>query len=51
MIPFLFVATSAARIGLLSLSKGLANEFVGAGIRVNAILIGMVESGQWQRRY
>lgn len=45
------IATSAARAGLLNLSKGLSKEFVGSGIRVNSILIGMVESGQWQRRY
>ncbi len=45
------MATSAARAGLLNLSKGLSKEFVAAGIRVNSILIGMVESGQWQRRY
>ena len=45
------IATSAARAGLLNLSKGLSKEFVAAGIRVNSILIGMVESGQWQRRY
>ena len=24
---------------------------MGKGIRVNSILLGMVESGQWQRRY
>lgn len=45
------IATSAARAGLLNLSKGLSKEFVDMGIRVNSILIGMVESGQWQRRY
>ncbi|MGO3130808.1 MAG: SDR family oxidoreductase [Alcaligenes sp.] len=45
------IATSAARAGLLNLSKGLSKEFVAAGIRVNSILIGMVQSGQWQRRY
>lgn len=45
------IATSAARAGLLNLSKSLAQEFAGDGIRVNSILIGMVESGQWHRRY
>ncbi|MCQ9617559.1 SDR family oxidoreductase [Paenalcaligenes niemegkensis] len=45
------IATSAARAGLLNLSKNLAHEFIKDGVRVNSILIGMVESGQWQRRY
>ena len=48
------IATSAARAGLLNLSKTLSQEFAQRGvngIRVNSILIGMVESGQWQRRY
>lgn len=48
------IATSAARAGLLNLSKTLAQEFAQRGvkgIRVNSILIGMVESGQWRRRY
>jgi hypothetical protein len=29
----------------------LSKELVGKGIRVNSILLGMVESGQWQRRF
>lgn len=45
------VATSAARAGLLNLSKTLSQEFAQEGIRVNSILIGMVESGQWRRRF
>lgn len=45
------IATSAARAGLLNLSKSLSQEFASEGIRVNSILIGMVESGQWRRRY
>lgn len=45
------IATSAARAGLLNLSKTLSQEFAAEGIRVNSILIGMVESGQWRRRY
>lgn len=45
------IATSAARAGLLNLSKSLSQEFAEDGIRVNSILIGMVESGQWRRRY
>ena len=45
------VATSAARAGVHNLVRSLATEFAPAGIRVNGILIGLVESGQWRRRF
>ena len=45
------VATSAARAGAQNLMHSMAIEFAPKGIRVNAILIGLVESGQWQRRF
>ncbi|CAE6718037.1 SDR family oxidoreductase [Paraburkholderia nemoris] len=45
------VATSSARAGVLSLIKSLAVELAPQHIRVNSILIGIVESGQWRRRY
>jgi NAD(P)-dependent dehydrogenase (short-subunit alcohol dehydrogenase family) len=45
------VATSAARAGLLSLVHSLAIEFAPKRIRVNSILLGLVESGQWRRRF
>ena len=45
------VATSAARAGAQNLIRSMATEFAPKGIRVNAILIGLVESGQWQRRF
>ncbi|GAB5094904.1 SDR family oxidoreductase [Caballeronia sp. LP006] len=45
------VATSSARAGVLSLVKSLATELAPERIRVNSILIGIVESGQWKRRY
>jgi len=45
------VATSAARAGLLSLVHSLAIEFAPKNIRVNSILLGLVESGQWRRRF
>lgn len=45
------VATSAARGGQLTLIKSMAVEFAPKGIRVNSILIGVIDSGQWQRRY
>jgi len=45
------VATSSARAGVLSLIKSLAVELAPEQIRVNSILIGIVESGQWRRRF
>jgi NAD(P)-dependent dehydrogenase (short-subunit alcohol dehydrogenase family) len=44
------VCTSAARAGVQNLIKSLASEFA-PHIRVNSILIGLIESGQWQRRF
>ena len=48
------VATSAARAGVHNLVRSLATEFAtgeAPRVRVNGILIGLVESGQWRRRY
>ncbi|MEO9040922.1 MAG: SDR family oxidoreductase [Rhodoferax sp.] len=45
------VATSAARAGLLNLVRSLATEYAPQGVRVNGILIGLIESGQWRRRF
>ena len=45
------VATSAARAGVMNLVRSMATEFAVDGIRVNGILIGLVESGQWRRRF
>jgi NAD(P)-dependent dehydrogenase (short-subunit alcohol dehydrogenase family) len=45
------VATSAARAGVRNLVRSLATEFAPFGVRVNGILIGLVESGQWRRRF
>ena len=45
------VATSAARAGVHNLVRSLATEFAPKGIRVNGILLGLVESGQWRRRF
>jgi NAD(P)-dependent dehydrogenase (short-subunit alcohol dehydrogenase family) len=44
------VATAAARASVQSLLKSLSVEFA-PRIRVNSILLGLVESGQWQRRF
>lgn len=45
------IATSSARAALLNLTHSLAHEFSQFHIRVNSILLGMVESAQWKRRY
>jgi len=44
------VCTSAARSGVQNLLKSLATEFAPA-IRVNSIVLGLVDSQQWQRRF
>lgn len=41
--------TAASRAAGLAMTKALANEVGPRGIRVNAVLIGLVESGQWVR--
>ncbi len=45
------VATSAARAGVKNLVRSMATEFAPLGVRVNGILIGLIESGQWRRRF
>lgn len=45
------VATSAARAGVRNLVRSMAVEFAPLGVRVNGILIGLVDSGQWRRRF
>lgn len=45
------VATSAARAGVVNLVRSLATEFAPQGVRVNGILVGLIESGQWRRRF
>lgn len=44
------VCTSSARAGIQNLLKSLAVEFA-PEVRVNSILLGLVDSGQWQRRF
>lgn len=43
--------TAAARAALLNLSHTLATDLAAEGIRVNSVLLGLVDTGQWQRRY
>ena len=45
------LATSAARAGALNLSRGLAEELAADGVRVNSVCLGLVDTGQWRRRY
>lgn len=45
------VCTAALRAGVQNLVKSMSVEFAPDGVRVNAILLGLVYSGQWQRRY
>ena len=42
--------TTASPAAGLALTKAMANEVGPRGVRVNAILIGLIESGQWVRR-
>jgi NAD(P)-dependent dehydrogenase (short-subunit alcohol dehydrogenase family) len=44
------VCTSAARAGVQNLLKSLSVELAPT-IRVNSIVLGLVDSGQWQRRF
>jgi NAD(P)-dependent dehydrogenase (short-subunit alcohol dehydrogenase family) len=45
------VATSAARSGVLNLTKSLSTEFAPDNILVNSINVGTIRSGQWKARY
>jgi NAD(P)-dependent dehydrogenase (short-subunit alcohol dehydrogenase family) len=42
--------TSASRAAGLAITKAASKDLGRHGIRVNAVLIGLVESGQWRRR-
>lgn len=42
--------TSASRAAGLALTKALSRELGPSGVRANAVLVGLVESGQWVRR-
>lgn len=41
--------SSASRATGLAITKALSKEFADRAIRVNAVLIGLIESGQWER--
>ena len=42
--------TTASRAAGLAMTKAASKDLGGHGIRVNAVLIGLVASGQWRRR-
>ena len=42
--------TTASRAAGLAVTKAASRDLGGHGIRVNAVLIGLVQSGQWRRR-
>jgi NAD(P)-dependent dehydrogenase (short-subunit alcohol dehydrogenase family) len=42
--------SSVSRAAGLALTKALSKELGPEGIRVNAVMVGMIESGQWARR-
>lgn len=44
------ITTSAARAGILNLSKSLSQELASDGIRVNSVCLGLIDTGQWTRR-
>ena len=44
------VATAAARAGAQSLLKSLARELA-PRIRVNSVMLGLIDSGQWERHF
>ncbi|MBC3192934.1 SDR family oxidoreductase [Pseudonocardia sp. C8] len=44
-------ATSAARAALLNLATTLSTELAPDGIRVNSVCLGLIDTGQWRRRY
>jgi NAD(P)-dependent dehydrogenase (short-subunit alcohol dehydrogenase family) len=36
---------------VVNLVRSLATEFAPRGVRVNGILVGLIDSGQWRRRF
>ncbi|WP_191563993.1 SDR family oxidoreductase [Janibacter melonis] len=43
--------TSAARAALLNLSRTLAEELAPEGVRLNSVNLGLIDTGQWRRRF
>ncbi len=49
--PARSVPTSVSRAGGLALTKALSKELAADNILVNAVCVGLVKSGQWERRW
>jgi NAD(P)-dependent dehydrogenase (short-subunit alcohol dehydrogenase family) len=45
------IATGAARAALFNFTKALALELAPENIRVNSVCLGLIDTGQWARRY
>lgn len=45
------MTTSAARAGILNLSTSLSKELAPDNIRVNSVCLGLIDTGQWERRH
>lgn len=43
--------TSAARAALLNLTRSMAEELAADGTRANSVLLGLIDTGQWRRRF
>jgi len=43
--------TSSARAALLNLTRSLTQSLGVDGIRINSVLLGLIDTGQWTRRY
>lgn len=43
--------TSAARAALLNLTQSMSELLAAEGTRVNSVLLGLVDTGQWRRRF
>src|SRR5699024_7110725 len=43
--------TSSARAALLNMTKSMAHSLGEEGIRINSVLLGLIDTGQWVRRY
>ncbi|MFW0787392.1 SDR family oxidoreductase [Gordonia sp. CPCC 206044] len=43
--------TSAARAALLNLTYSMSELLAADGVRVNSVLLGLVDTGQWRRRF
>ncbi|MBI2321168.1 MAG: SDR family oxidoreductase [Chloroflexi bacterium] len=45
------VPTSVSRAAGIALTKALSKDYAAANIRVNTVCVGVIKSGQWERRW